>query len=150
MPQSLACLSVHLIFSTKDREPTLSPSLAAEVYPHFGGILRPQGAFLMAAGGMPDHVHLLVSLGRTLSIADAARLLKANSSKWLHETKPQMQHFAWQAGYAAFAVSYSHLDRVRDYIERQEEHHRRRTFQDELRLFLRRHRIEFDERWVWE
>jgi REP element-mobilizing transposase RayT len=98
---------------------------------------------------MSDHVHLLVSVGRTLSIADTVRLIKANSSKWIHEELP-LSDFQWQAGYGAFAVSYSNIDAVKQYIANQEDHHRVRTFQDEFREILRRHGLEWDERYVWD
>ncbi|TMQ34940.1 MAG: IS200/IS605 family transposase, partial [Planctomycetota bacterium] len=86
MPQSFASLHVHIIFSTKNREPFLSPEIETRLYEYIGGILRAEGASLIAAGGMPDHVHLLVSLTRDHSLAGVARLIKANSSKWIHET----------------------------------------------------------------
>src|SRR5687767_3842947 len=99
---------------------------------------------------MPDHVHLLVSMGRETCVADLVRLVKSNSSKWLHDTQPDLAHFAWQAGYGAFSVSHSQLEVVRHYIENQAEHHRQTTFQDEYRTFLRKHGIEWDERFVWD
>ena len=99
---------------------------------------------------MPDHVHLLVSLDRQVAIADALRIIKANSSRWVHETFPTLSGFAWQAGYGAFAVSYSHLDRVKAYLPRQAQHHRRMTFQEEFLAFLQRHGISYDERYLWD
>jgi REP element-mobilizing transposase RayT len=104
---------------------------------------------LRAAGGMPDHVHLLVSLGRTLSIADLIRIVKSNSSGWIHD-ELQIRDFAWQVGYGAFAVSFSNLEQVKTYIANQEEHHRRMSFQDEFREFLRRHELKWDERYLWD
>jgi putative transposase len=98
---------------------------------------------------MPDHVHLLCSLSKELAVAEALRLIKANSSKWIHETFPQHGSFAWQAGYGAFAVSYSHLDSVKRYIASQAEHHKKSSFQEEFRAFLRKHDIAFDERYLW-
>lgn len=150
MPQSFASLHVHIIFSTKNREPTMTPDFQTRLYEYIGGILRAEGARLLAAGGMPDHVHLLVSLTREQSLAEAARQIKANSSKWIHETFPDKRSFAWQAGYGAFSVSYSNIDSVKQYIARQPEHHRRRTFQDEFIEFLERHGIEYDPRYIWE
>jgi putative transposase len=150
MPSSHLSLHYHLIFSTKHREPLLAPAIAPRVYDYLGGILRSLDGVLLAAGGMPDHVHLLVGLGATRSLADVLRDLKAGSSKWVHETFPEMGGFRWQVGYGAFVVSYSLLDAVRAYIARQEEHHRKRSFQEEYVLFLRRHGIEYDERYVWE
>ncbi len=115
-----------------------------------GGTVRGLGGQLLVAGGMPDHVHLLVRLGATRSIADVLRDVKACSPKWVHETFPQHQDFAWQTGYAAFAVSRSGLDEVRAYIENQESHHRRMTFQEEFVSFLDKHQVEYDPRYLWE
>ena len=150
MPQSFGSLHFHLVFSTKNRQPWIDAELQARLYEYTGGILRAEKSVLLAAGGMPDHVHLLVSLSRELSIADALRLLKANSSKWIHETFPQRRQFTWQAGYGAFSVSFSNLPDVKSYIARQAEHHRVRTFQDEFREFLRKHELEWDEQYVWD
>jgi putative transposase len=150
MPQSFTCLHYHLIFSTKNRLPAIAPDLQTRLYDYIGGILRSEKSVLLAAGGMPDHVHLLCSLSKELAIAEALRLIKSNSSKWIHETFPEHRTFAWQAGYGAFAVSYSHLDSVKRYIARQAAHHRRTTFQEELVAFLRKHNLPFDERYLWE
>jgi REP element-mobilizing transposase RayT len=150
MGQSLAAMYCHVIFSTKNREPYLTPELQPRLYAYLGGILQPQKSVLLAAGGIADHVHLLISLGRELAIADAVRLLKANSSGWIHDTFPDRQVFAWQVGYGAFSVSYSNLKVVKRYIANQEKHHRRRTFQEEYREFLVKHDVEFDERYVWD
>ncbi len=150
MPQSFGSLHFHLVFSTKNRQPLIDAELQPRLYQYIGGILRTEKSVLLAAGGMPDHVHLLVSLSRELSIAETVRLVKANSSKWIHGTFPECQQFAWQAGYGAFSVSFSNLPEVKNYIARQAEHHRVRTFQDEYRDFLRRHQLEWDERYVWD
>jgi len=149
MPQSLVCLPVHFVFSTKGREPWIRDEWAARLYGYVGGIARAESCRLLAAGGMPDHVHLLVSLGRTITPADLMRLVKANSSKWVHETFPG-QPFAWQNGYGAFAVGYTQICVVRDYIARQAEHHGGRSFQDEYRTLLREHGLEWDEHYVWD
>src|SRR4051812_45462618 len=122
MPQSLVCLPIHFVFSTKGREPLIREEWAARLYDYIGGIARAEKCLLLAAGGMPDHVHLLISLGRTIALADLMRLVKANSSKWIHETFPG-QPFAWQNGYGAFAVGHDRVDVVRTYIARQAEHH---------------------------
>jgi REP element-mobilizing transposase RayT len=150
MPQSFACLHHHLIFSTHHRTPSLDSATLPRLFEYIGGILRAEGCALVAAGGMHDHVHLLASLTREISVAAALRLIKANSSKWIHETDLDRAGFAWQAGYGAFAVSYSHLDQVKAYLDRQAEHHRTMTFQEEFRAFLERHDIRFDERYLWE
>jgi REP element-mobilizing transposase RayT len=150
MPQSLVSLHVHIIFSTKERAPLIAPALQPRLYEYIGGILRADKNSLIAAGGISDHVHLLVSLGRESSIADTVRIVKSNCSKWIHESFRDLEAFAWQAGYGAFAVSFSNLGQVKRYIAEQEDHHRKRTFQEEYREFLRRHEIEFDERYVWD
>ncbi len=150
MPQSYACLHYHFVFSTKGRMPLLTAELRPQLFEYFGGILRAHGGCLLAAGGIADHVHLLAGLSREIAVAEALRLVKTNSSKWLHETGAADLSFAWQAGYGAFTVSHSQLDVVRRYLARREEHHRTQTFQDEFRELLRRHGIEFDERYLWD
>ena len=150
MPQSFTSLHYHLVFSTRGRLAWIDADWQARLYEYIGGIIRQQHGNLLAAGGMPDHVHLLAAVDKQRSIADTLRDIKANSSRWIHETFPKRREFAWQTGYAAFAVSYSNLDAVRSYLESQADHHRQRTFQDELRELLRKHQIEFDERYIWE
>ena len=140
MPQSFADLKYHLIFSTKGRLPRIVPELASPLYEYIGGIVRNLGGKLLAFGGMPDHVHLLVSLGRDKSMSEVMRLIKTNSSKWLHETRPDVP-FAWQDGYGAFTVSHSRLADVTSYISGQEEHHRTKTFEEEFHEFFRKHGI---------
>ena len=149
MPQSLACLPVHFVFSTKGREPWVCEEWAERLYEYVGGAVRTEQCRLLAAGGMPDHVHLLVSLGRTVTVADLMRVVKANSSKWVHETFPGIP-FAWQNGYGAFAIQYDRIDAVRGYIARQAEHHAGHSYQDEYRTLLSEHGLEWDERYVWD
>jgi putative transposase len=149
MPQSFASLHCHVVFSTKHRQSLITDELQPRLFEYVGGIMRNNSSSLIAAGGMPDHVHLLVSLGRTVSIADALRLTKSNSSAWIHD-ELRMPDFQWQNGYGAFAVSFSNLEQVRTYLANQHEHHRVHTFQDEFRELLRRHGLEWDERYVWD
>ena len=150
MPQSFVCLHVHLVFSTKNRARLIDEELTTRLYDYIGGIVRRRNGALIAAGGMPDHIHLLISLGKETSISDLVRTIKSNSSKWIHETFPQRQGFRWQSGYGAFAVSQSNLEGVTSYIGGQAEHHRKESFQDELRALLKRCKIEFDERYMWD
>ena len=150
MSQSFVSLHYHLIFSTKNRVPTLTADLQPRLQQYIGGILRNEGCTLVAAGGMPDHIHLLISLGKQISVADALREIKSRSSSWIHGTFPSRRGFEWQVGYGAFAVSYSDLDRVREYLKKQAEHHRTMTFQEEFLEFLKRHHIEYDERYLWD
>ena len=150
MPQSLSSVYLHIVFSTKERMPFLSdPRIREEVHAFLGGVAKSRDCPPLLVGGMADHVHALVQLGRTVSQADLVKELKRASSVWIHERFPQLGAFAWQAGYAAFSVSVSNLDSVRAYIAKQEEHHAKISFQDEFRQFLEKHRLEYDERFVW-
>ena len=149
MPQSFSALHCHVVFSTKHRQPQITGNVQPRLFEYIGGILRSNSSSPIAAGGMPDHVHLLISLGRTLAIADAVRLIKTNSSGWIHD-ELNLRDFQWQNGYGAFAVSYSNVDQVKTYLANQEQHHRALSFQDEFREFLRRHNLEWDERYVWD
>ena len=150
MPSSYTCLRYHLIWSTKHRQPLISEDIRDRLFQYIGGIIRDDGGKLLAAGGMPDHVHLLADIGKQQSVVDAVRDIKANSSGWIHKTFPQFQSFAWQTGYGAFTVSYSSVEAVKNYIANQAEHHRKRTFQEEFVEFLQRHGIEYDDRYLWE
>ncbi|MFO0910500.1 MAG: IS200/IS605 family transposase [Isosphaeraceae bacterium] len=150
MPQSLALLYVHFIFSTKERVPLIDCQLQPRLFEYMGGILEAEDSVLVAAGGMPDHVHLLVSMGRESSAAGLMRLVKTNTSLWIHGDFPHLSAFAWQVGYGAFSVSASRVHTVKQYIDNQSEHHKTIPFQDEYRAFLRRHGIGFDERYLWD
>ncbi|HEY5311474.1 MAG TPA: IS200/IS605 family transposase [Pirellulales bacterium] len=147
---SFTCLNYHLVFSTKHRQPFIAEVWQQRLFDYIGGIVRQQGGVLLAAGGMPDHIHLLAKISKSVAIADGMRDIKANSSKWVHDEIPGQASFAWQSGYGAFTVSYSGLDSARRYLAGQKEHHRVRTFQEEFLELLRRHEIEFDERYLWD
>lgn len=148
MPQSYVCLPIHVVFSTKNRAPLIQTEWEERLYSYIGGILREEKCVLLAAGGMPDHVHLLVSWSKECSVADVLRVIKTNSSKWIHETLHA--DFAWQSGYGAFAVSQSNLDSVKTYIANQKEHHRKMSFKEEFVALLKKHGIPYDERYVWD
>jgi len=150
MPQSFVCLHAHLIFSTKNREPLIPVETAPRLFEYIGGICRADGNALVAAGGTSDHVHLLVSFAKRACAADLVRNIKSNSSGCIHDQFLQLRGFAWQAGYGAFGVSWSQIQGVRDYIARQQEHHRVKSFQEEFLAFLERHRIPYDERYIWD
>ena len=147
---SYTCIHFHLVFSTKHRQPFIVEGLEERLYQYIGGLLGNRKSRLLAAGGIPDHVHLLVSLSKELSVSDALRDIKTNSSAWIHETYPDHRTFAWQTGYGAFAVSFGDIDRVKAYIAGQKEHHRRVTFKEEFVALLESHGIEYDERYLWE
>jgi putative transposase len=138
-----------VIFGTKSREPSIDTDVRAPLHAYLGGIVRELNGIAIAVNGAADHVHALIKLPPTLSIADALRLVKANSSKWMHE-KHRHAKFGWQSGYAAFTVSESGVRSVRSYIERQEEHHRRKTFAEEYIEFLEKNHVSYDPRYVFE
>lgn len=148
MSSTYTKLLYHCIFSTKNRRAIITKEIRERLYPYIGGILSEHRARLVAGGGTEDHVHLLLELPATLAVADAMRVVKANSSKWVRETFPTAVPFAWQTGYAAFTVSESSADTVVRYIERQVEHHQGRGCSEELIGLLRRHRIDYEERYV--
>jgi REP element-mobilizing transposase RayT len=137
------------VFSTRGREPWIRGEWDSRLYAYVGGIAHAEKCQLLAAGGMPDHVHFLISMARTIAVADLMRLIKANSSKWIHETFSG-QPFAWQNGYGAFAVGHDQVDSVRAYIARQAEHHARHSYQEEYRTLLAEHGLEWDENYVWD
>ncbi len=151
MPQSLANILVHTIFSTKDRQPFLhDPDLREELHRYLSGILIQLSCPPLAVGGVADHVHLLFSLSRTCEPAQVVKELKRGSSIWLKTKAPTLQEFAWQSGYGMFSIGFSQIETVRAYIAKQEEHHRAVSFQEEYRDFLRRYEIQYDERYVWD
>jgi REP element-mobilizing transposase RayT len=150
MPGTYHNLKFHLIFSTKQRQPWLSDGLRARVHDYLGGIIRGEGGHPIEIGGVADHIHILFGWRTDEAISVLSRNLKANSSKWIHETFPELRQFRWQEGYAIFSVSESQVERVRDYIQTQEEHHRRKTFQEELEQFLQQHGVKYDERYLWD
>jgi REP element-mobilizing transposase RayT len=150
MPQSLSYLLIHVIFSTKDRVPLIAEAIRPRLHAYLATVARNSDCECFCVGGVADHVHLAIRLPRTLAVADLLEELKTSSSKWLKTQSPLLQTFSWQRGYAAFSVGPSDLEPLRRYIQRQEEHHRKQTFQEEYRAFLNRYGIEFDERYVWD
>jgi putative transposase len=142
-------MMVHIVFSTKDRQPLLVSTLEERLYRYFGGIVRELGGRLLTVNGVEDHVHLLASMGATTSIAEITGKVKGSSSKWIHETFPERSGFAWQRGYAAFSVSESQVARVAAYIARQKLHHQKVAFPDEFRRLLNAHGISPDDKYLW-
>jgi REP element-mobilizing transposase RayT len=149
MANTFTCLHYHVIFSTKNREPWISRDIEERLWRFLGGIARENGMKALQIGGMPDHVHLALALPPTQTVSKALQLLKGGSSKWIKDALPDLRGFAWQDGYAAFCVSKSNLPEVIAYIQNQREHHRTKSFHDEFLSFLKRHEIEFDERYLW-
>jgi putative transposase len=150
MPQSLSKVLLHIIFSTKNREPWLEPTVRPRMHAYLATICRELGAELVHVGGVADHVHIATTLPRTVSQAQLVEKIKKASSKWVKALDAQYRGFFWQRGYSAFSVSPSQLDAVLHYIKVQQEHHRTRTFQEEYRELLRKHGVDFDERFVWD
>ena len=143
---SFASCLVHCVWSTKNRAPVLDASLRERLWPYLGGIARHNKMKALAVGGVADHVHILVSIPATLSVAKAIQFLKGNSSKWMQETFPKLHSFEWQEGYGAFSIGISGVAATSSYIHGQETHHRTRTFREEFQAMLRKHNLEFTER----
>jgi REP element-mobilizing transposase RayT len=150
MPQSLARLHIHLVFSTKNREPIITDGVRDALHAYMATVLQNLGCAPVLINSVEDHAHLLFDLSRTVSISQVVEDVKKASSKWIKTQTPEFAGFAWQSGYGAFAVSESNVEAVREYIANQREHHRKKSFQEEYRQFLERHRIAFDERYVWD
>jgi putative transposase len=140
----------HCVFSTKERRPLITPELRERLWPFLGGIARQNKMKAVEIGGVADHVHLLLSLPATIPVSKAMQLIKGGSSKWIHETFPNQQLFAWQEEYGAFSVSVSQLNKTIAYIRDQPEHHRKLTFQEEFLMLLKKHGVEYDERYLWK
>jgi putative transposase len=140
----------HCVFGTRERRPQITPGLRERLWSFLGGIARQNQFKALEIGGVEDHVHILLSLPSTVPIAKAMQLLKGGSSKWVHETFPEHRLFSWQEKYGAFSVSVSQLDKTLEYINGQAEHHRKMTFQEEFLALLKKHRIAYDERYLWD
>jgi len=149
MAGTFTALHYHLVFSTKHRKPILDDEILPRLFEYLGGIVRRDDGTLLKAGGVEDHLHLLVSLPPKLALSDLLRAIKSKSSRWLKDNLEHLPDFSWQEGFGAFTVSQSHLDVVSKYIAGQHEHHAKIGFQDEFRSFLEKHGIQFDENTIW-
>lgn len=150
MGQSLVKNYVHIVFSTKYREPSIRPPYDQELYAYLGKICRALESPALKIGGYFDHVHILCMLSKKIALMKLLEELKSHSSKWMKSKDESLQHFYWQNGYGAFSVNPSEVGAVEAYISRQHEHHRLKGFQDEFRLFLKKYQVEYDERYVWD
>jgi len=139
MPHTYVASYFHLVFSTKDRKKLITEEIEPRLYPYLGGIARRNNFKVLAVGGIPDHVHLLVSLPATVALAKAVQLLKGNSSHWINIEFSNVHRFEWQSGYGAFSVGIGDLERTRNYIVRQKEHHLTSGSASEMRAFLNKH-----------
>jgi putative transposase len=149
MANSYTSTYIHYVFSTKNRELTIDNELKTRLHAYLGGIAKEVKMNPIAIGGTANHVHVLVFMPSVMSLSKGIQLLKANSSRWVHEEFPRKSYFSWQVGYSGFSVSPKQIQNVSNYINNQEEHHRIRTFEEEYLSFLRDSGIEFDEKYVW-
>ena len=149
MASTLTNLLYHVVFSTKGRLPLITGEIRDPLYRYIGGIIRNQGGTLIEIGGVADHVHLLARFPASKAVSDMLRDVKSDSSGWINQER-RHERFGWQTGYGAFTVSQSQVRTVRRYIRRQEEHHRRTSFKEELIALLEKHEIEYDERYLWD
>ncbi len=150
MGQSLVKNYVHLVFSTKHRQPFIVPAIEDELHAYMGGICRDMECPPIKIGGYIDHVHILCMLSKKLALMKLLEEIKTNSSLWIKTKGEAYVNFYWQNGYGAFSVNPSEVNIVIDYIARQHEHHRKKTFQEEYRAFLKKYEVEYDERYVWD
>lgn len=150
MPNTYSQILLHTVFSTKDHASMIKPTIQGRLYEYVGGIVRAEKGLLLAIGGTPDHLHMLVQWRTDEAIADLLRDVKSRSSSWIHKTFPAFRTFAWQEGYGVFSVSKSQEKRLRAYIAGQEEHHRTRDFKEEFLRLLRAHDIDYDEKYLWD
>jgi REP element-mobilizing transposase RayT len=148
MPQTLSFNLVHIIFSTKDRRSLISDDRAADLYAYLAGVSRKLECECFRVGGMADHVHLAVRLAPTRNASKVVSEIKTGSSAWMKEQG--VSQFAWQRGYGLFSVGPADMGALLSYIDGQKEHHRKRSFQDEMRVFFEKYRVAFDERYVWD
>lgn len=147
MPQSLSSILIHLVFSTKNREPFITDEVEPELHKYLAIIFKACDSPAILIGGERDHLHALLTLSRTWAIADVVKETKASSSKWM---KTKVGEFQWQAGYGAFSIGQSGVAGVKKYIAEQKEHHRKRSFQEEFRGLCQKYEVEFDARYVWD
>lgn len=150
MPQSLVSLLVHVVFSTKHREPLIAPEIEADLFKFMAGVLKNHDSRLLAANGTANHVHLLISLSKNVALSHLIQELKRSTSRWVKTRGLKFRNFQWQDGYGAFTVGESGVPALKQYIARQKEKHQKKSFESELVEFLKKYGIEFDERYVWD
>lgn len=150
MPQSLSSLLVHLVFSTKNREPLITSAVEIELHRYMATVFRNANCPSLAINGTEDHVHMVFNLSRTKTMADIVEEIKTSSSRWIKGKGPIYRHFHWQTGYGAFSIGQSQVEVVKNYIARQKAHHRKRSFQDEMRLLFEKYLVKYDEKYVWD
>ena len=150
MPQSLSFNLIHLIFSTKNRIPAITQDIINDLHAYLSQVARKHDCECYRAGGVADHVHLAIRISRTLSVSQLVKELKSTSSKWMKTKSPKLSTFAWQRGYGSFSLSPKDLEALVSYIQEQEQHHQKKSFQEEYREFLKKYGVDYDERYVWD
>ena len=149
MASTLTNLLYHVVFSTKNRQRILHKKYREKLYKYIGGIIRGEKSILISIGGTEDHIHIFIKIRPDVTVSHMLKCIKGNSSKWINENKYAEIHFNWQSGYGAFSVSQSSVNAVINYIEHQEEHHKKQTFKEELILLLKKNKIDYDEQYLW-
>ena len=150
MSQSLSNILLHLVFSTKNRANLITPDIEDELYAYITAIHKTQACPLLQIGGISNHLHILCRLERTVAVSDLIAETKRSSSKWIKTKDHAFSHFAWQNGYGAFSIGESNVEALTNYINTQKQHHQTISFEEEYRLFLKKYKIEWDERYVWD
>ena len=150
MPQSLSSVLVHLVFSTKNRQPFINPAIETELHPYLATIFRACDSPSLTINGTEDHIHALFALARTERLCDVVEEIKKRSSKWIKTKQADFNEFQWQAGYGAFSIGQSNVEALKRYIADQKQHHGKKTYQDEFRELLAKYGVEYDERYVWD
>jgi REP element-mobilizing transposase RayT len=150
MAQTLTCLYVHVVFSTKNRAELITPEIENDLFAYLGAVLNNHKSKLLAANGTRDHIHLLISLSKTVCLSELVGIIKRNSSVWIKTRGAPFRDFHWQDGYGAFSIGQSQIETVKNYIARQKTKHAKIDFKDEFRAVLRKYNVEYDERYVWD
>ena len=150
MPQSLSKIILHIVFSTQDRRPLICNVFKDEMHAYLAAMCKSLKSHAIKVGGTLDHIHIAATLPRTVTVSTLLEEIKKSSSKWFKGKDERLYNFAWQAGYGVFSVGQSQLNQLIKYIEQQEEHHRKETFHDELRRFLEKYEVEYDEHYIWD
>jgi len=150
MSHSIVKILVHIVFSTKNRADLITPEIENELFRYIHGIVENNKSKLIIAGGMPNHIHLLISLPKKIDVPELIGDIKRDSSSWIKKQGTEFRNFYWQKGYGAFSIGQSQVPIVTRYIKNQKEHHKKRVFEDEFRALLKKYEIEYDERYLWD
>jgi putative transposase len=150
MPQTLTSLMIHVVFSTKHRANLIAPEVEGDLFAFMAGVLKNHDSRLLAANGTANHVHLLISQSKNVALSFLIQELKKSTSKWIKAKNVKFKDFQWQDGYGAFSIGESNVPALKQYIARQKEKHQKKSFENELREFLRKYEIEYDEKYIWD